>query len=122
MVNKHIQVKTCKRKYIKSNSFKREIPKRNISKVDIIRTMALPQKVAARLLNVSLSTLKRRYYELGWGRWPINSGNSEQANKFINTISLKKDKISDILNESEIENVTEIEPLTMKILKCAFEL
>lgn len=39
---------------------------------DMIRLFSMPQPVAARKLNVSISTLKRRFYELDMPRWPAN--------------------------------------------------
>jgi hypothetical protein len=39
---------------------------------DMIRLFSMPQPVAAKKLNVSISTLKRRFYELDITRWPSN--------------------------------------------------
>lgn len=39
---------------------------------DMIRLLTLPQPIAAKKLKISVSTLKRRYYELDMGRWPAN--------------------------------------------------
>jgi len=39
---------------------------------DMIRLFSMPQQVAARKLNVSISTLKRRFYELDLPKWPAN--------------------------------------------------
>lgn len=44
--------------------------KRPLSKNDILSVIEYPQGDAALLLGVSLSTLKRRFYELDLGRWP----------------------------------------------------
>ncbi len=39
---------------------------------DMIRLLTLPQPIAAKKLKISVSTLKRRYYELDMSRWPAN--------------------------------------------------
>ncbi len=44
--------------------------KKKLSKEEILKYIQYPQPDAARMLNVSVSTLKRRFYELGLGRWP----------------------------------------------------
>jgi hypothetical protein len=39
---------------------------------DMIRLFSMPQPIAAVKLNVSISTLKRRFYELEMEKWPAN--------------------------------------------------
>jgi hypothetical protein len=43
-----------------------------ISMNDMLRIFPLPQTIAAKKLGVSISTLKRRFYELDMIRWPAN--------------------------------------------------
>jgi len=62
--NKGIMKKKKKRKTKKNKII---IPMR-----DMIRLFSMPQQVAARKLNVSISTLKRRFYELDLPKWPAN--------------------------------------------------
>jgi hypothetical protein len=72
---------------------------------DMIRLFSLPQTVAAKKLNVSISTLKRRFYELEMPKWPANhtlqefnlgdmnpvAANSEYHKEFVNSsITLKQ--------------------------------
>lgn len=70
-----------------------------------------PQPEAARRLGVSLSTLKRRFYECygGTKRWPYNDWKK----------IIKKRKISYILNAKE-KPTTYIDPNTMFLLNKAF--
>lgn len=72
-----------------------------------------PQPEAARRLGVSLSTLKRRFYECygGTKRWPYNDWKK----------IIKKRKISYILNAKE-KPTTYIDPNTMFLLNKAFHI
>lgn len=96
---------------------------------DILRVMAYPQPIAAKILNVSISTLKRRYYKLNFGRWPINSASFDDEQKLEMNIfskknlkdSLKDNSISSIIN-SQDQDEAYIDDITQKILKCVFEL
>lgn len=115
---------------VKNNKSKKGITKKakaNKIKIpvhDIIRYMTIPQPMAAEQLGVSISTLKRRYYELDWGRWPINSANGDENGEgFLTSKSLssaEKLKIANIVNEKDVDEAT-VDPLTMKILQCVFQ-
>jgi hypothetical protein len=113
-----------KSKTKKSTTKKTKSNKIKIPVYDIIRHMTIPQPMAAEQLGVSISTLKRRYYELDWGRWPINSANGDENEKeFIaskNLSSQDKLKIENIINERNTDEAI-IDPLTMKILNCTFQ-
>ncbi len=74
-------------------------------------------------MGVSISTLKRRYYALNYGRWPINSSNGEVV--LEEYTKSKKMKAEDKLNirnlvHKENNDPTTIDPLTAKVLQCAF--
>ena len=56
---------------------------------DMIRLFSMPQPVAARKLNVSISTLKRRFYELDITRWPSNHTLQEFNLGEMNSIAMK---------------------------------
>jgi hypothetical protein len=90
---------------------------------DIVRFLNVPQNIVAEKLGCSISTLKRRYYELQCGqRWPINSANSDTGKEFLESLKLsneEKSKIKTILNQHEVESDF-VDPLTMKVLQCAF--
>lgn len=103
---------------------------------DLIRYMTLPQSVAAKKLNVSLSTLKRRYYELvmeiegqnlsknstkaKWPSMPTNyhelSGNSEEQ-----TPSEQKASLKYILNRYDAHDNTFVDTLSMTVLNFSFK-
>ncbi|KAL0489794.1 hypothetical protein AKO1_009276 [Acrasis kona] len=61
--------------------------KKLLSSIKIIQSMKITQTDAANMLGVSVSTLKRRYYKLGLGRWPANRGthHSKHNNTSIHT-------------------------------------
>ncbi|KAL9657124.1 hypothetical protein ABK040_002749 [Willaertia magna] len=100
-----------------------------ISTPDLIRCMVLPQTLAAKKLNVSLSTLKRRYYELGIGRWPSMQTTNEEIlenhSNIVNYVnktdatSEEKLSLSFLLNKKNVET-TMIDNVSAVILKVAF--
>ncbi|KAL9641457.1 hypothetical protein ABK040_013382 [Willaertia magna] len=55
----------------------------NITRVEMSKYFNAPQTLAARLLGVSVSTLKRRYYEMYKGRWPYQSLSNKERKKTI---------------------------------------
>src|SRR3989338_3125777 len=79
---------------------------------DIVRVMTLPQPIAAQTLGVSISTLKRRFYELQFGRWP----NIELDAQSVPTQKPKKG-LNALLNEHQDEEAN-IDNITMKVLHC----
>jgi hypothetical protein len=105
---------------------KRGISKKNkitLPSWKIVQYMTLPQPLASELMGVSISTLKRRYYALNYGRWPINSSNGEVV--LEEYTKSKKMKAEDKLNirnlvHKENNDPTTIDPLTAKVLQCAF--
>jgi hypothetical protein len=90
---------------------------------DIVRFMTVPQPLVAKKLGVSISTLKRRYYELHFGRWPINSSNgdvsSEEYSREQMLTHQEKVQISNMVNE-EAHDEKFIDPLSSKVLQLAF--
>jgi hypothetical protein len=56
---------------------------------DMIRLFSMPQPVAAKKLNVSISTLKRRFYELDITRWPSNHTLQEFNLGDMNSVAMK---------------------------------
>jgi len=56
---------------------------------DMIRLFSMPQPVAAKKLNVSISTLKRRFYELDISRWPSNHTLQEFNLGEMNAVAMK---------------------------------
>lgn len=116
---------------------------------DMIRLFSMPQPVAARKLNVSISTLKRRFYELDMPRWPANhtlqdfcfggmnplvkksAGASNVGNHILRQnasyYSLykeptdeKKLSIATLLNLYDTYDEKHVDPMTAVILKEAF--
>ncbi|KAL0480433.1 hypothetical protein AKO1_011060 [Acrasis kona] len=70
--------------------------KLQVSTKQLAECMHLPQTVACKELNISLSTLKRRFYELGIGKWNANNKCTKQKK----TLQSKAD-ISYILNKKD---------------------
>ncbi|KAL9652609.1 hypothetical protein ABK040_015572 [Willaertia magna] len=122
---------TKKRKeYRKKNKNKIEIPIH-----DIIRVLNLSQAEAATKLKVSLSTLKRRYYELDMGRWPANilthcNGHTHQSNYNTQTSQLTPDSSNNcktdkcslkyLLNEKEVDS-NYIDVVSLIVLNLSFK-
>jgi hypothetical protein len=95
---------------------------------DIVRLLTVPQPIAAKALNVSVSTLKRRYYELSWGRWPANQMDAlsleESANRFEQEREMdptQKARITHVTNLYNTHSCTALDSLTYKVLQCAFK-
>ncbi|KAL0476930.1 RKD2 [Acrasis kona] len=89
---------------------------------DIIRCMTFPQPIAAIMLDVSVSTLKRRFYELQCGRWPIHSNNSEHGIEYLgsqNILAEDKARIRTITNDKNVDEKN-LDYLTCRVLQCAF--
>ncbi|KAL9647134.1 hypothetical protein ABK040_004850 [Willaertia magna] len=94
---------------------------------DLIRVMNLPQTEAATKLHVSLSTLKRRFYELGMGRWPANllthsgnNNNSHSSSPIIHEPCTDKRSLNFLLNEKE-EDSNYIDVVSLMILNLSFK-
>jgi hypothetical protein len=85
----------------------------------LISLMTLPQPTAAKKLGVSISTLKRRFYELSWGRWPVSSVGEEEPEIFDCTVKTKS--IDAIINKTNSEDTVSLDPLTVTVLQCAFK-
>jgi hypothetical protein len=88
----------------------------------IVQYMTLPQPLAAKIMGVSISTLKRRYYECSFGRWPINSANGEFGEEFERAHELpneEKLRLRNIVNTTDADPMI-LDTLTAKVLKCAF--
>nr|CAG4711720.1 unnamed protein product [Naegleria fowleri] len=93
----------------------------NIPVFELIRVMALPQTSAAQVLGVSLSTLKRRYYELGIGRWPGQiANNPKEIEKATESSPEKKVQLSFLLNGEDVE-ARQIDQITWSILNFTFK-
>lgn len=86
-----------------------------IPECDIIRHMILPQPLAAEKLGVSISTLKRSYYEMTGHRkrWPVNAPSSSCGDVY------EKGDIRYILGR-EKENCKYLDNMTMTILDVTF--
>ncbi|KAL0485944.1 hypothetical protein AKO1_001700 [Acrasis kona] len=90
---------------------------------DIVRYLTLPQPLVADRLGVSISTLKRRYYELHFGRWPVNSSNGDNGCDFLSSKQLSsadKTRMANLLNDRPALDERTIDQLTLKVLQCAF--
>ncbi|KAL0489187.1 hypothetical protein AKO1_013722 [Acrasis kona] len=64
----------------------------------------MTQNEACKELNISLSTLKRRYYELNLGKWPVNKYHSRKKEK---TNKENKCNLSYILNKQDNTNTVQ---------------
>jgi hypothetical protein len=96
----------------------KEYRKVELSETDIRRYFNCPQPVAALLLGVSLSSLKRRYYEIAkktsqgqqCKRWPYQSL----------TMMERKQSVYYVLNSREPDHTTTLDPETVSALEKAF--
>jgi len=70
--------------------------------------LKMPQDRAAQILSVSISTLKRRFYMLNLGRWPLVRRTPSE--KF------KKSKMSFITNKFDVEDERYIDEETFEYL------
>ena len=85
-----------------------------ISREELEKYFKYSQSKAAALLNVSVSTLKRRFYQLDMGkRWPYNS--NPERTTWTNSIM-----ISCLLHEKDIEDPRIIDHKTWFALQEAF--
>ncbi len=104
-------------------------PKKNkiiIPVTQLISLMTLPQPTAARKLGVSISTLKRRFYELSWGRWPVSSSGDEESPTSDSTPDEIIDEpskvtIDALIHKTNSQDTVSLDPLTVTVLSCAFK-
>lgn len=108
-------MRSSERKSIKSNKNRKDI-----SICDIIRYMTIRQDIAADKLGISVSTLKRRYYELDVGRWPVNSTYDNKWIYCTECTTHNKGDILHILNTRCNHAAEKVDTLTLKILSVAF--
>lgn len=101
---------------------------------DLIRYMTLPQSVAAKKLNVSLSTLKRRYYELVMElegsnvnsnkiKWPSMPTNYHEMASVTEEVvpAEQKTSLKYILNRYDAHDNTFVDTLSMTVLNFSFK-
>lgn len=95
----------------------------HISTSDLARVSMFRQSKAAEILDVSISTLKRRFYEYKLGRWDVDSA-YENAEKNTAIEPIQKGqvatKLENIINKASLENVKEVDKITLFALKVAF--
>ncbi|KAL0484910.1 hypothetical protein AKO1_011786 [Acrasis kona] len=82
----------------------------NLSRDKIKKYFKCPQGLAARFLGVSISTLKRRFYDLEMGRWPYQSIPLEQRKKGLYYL----------INEVEPNNPKHLTDESIAIIQAAF--
>lgn len=103
----------------KKHGLKIDIPVDNI-----LIMMIFPQHIAANLLGVSLSTLKRRYYQLNNGRWPNYKDKKSlvQIDEILSCRLKERDKlkVEDVVSKYNIDEKT-IDNRTSKIISLAFK-
>ncbi|KAL0478308.1 hypothetical protein AKO1_004338 [Acrasis kona] len=81
---------------------KKKARKIDITPEQIVECTHLSQNEACKVLNVSLSTLKRRYYELGIGKW------EQKHAKQVGKVEENKLDISYILNKKDGRSATHV--------------
>merc|ERR1712130_820054 len=92
----------------------------NISREDMKRLFQYPQPVAAKIMGVSVSTLKRRFYALNMGkRWPYYKISSPKKSSPKRTKLAACKKIGDILNKRDLPE-TYLDQSTLHVLNSAF--
>ncbi|KAG2373422.1 hypothetical protein C9374_012161 [Naegleria lovaniensis] len=110
----------------------------SLSASDLIRVMALPQSMAAKELGVSLSTLKRRFYDLKMGRWPglanptgfshycsslASDSSSVHSNDALSSSSAnhsRKAELSYIMNPTNLEE-SYLDQIALAVLNISFK-
>ncbi|KAL0478332.1 hypothetical protein AKO1_008571 [Acrasis kona] len=73
-----------------------------LEKNDVLKYLHLPQHEACLLLGISLSTLKRKFYELGIGKWPSKS---ERAARKERPMSIEAILNKEFLDEKDTTNL-----------------
>ncbi|MCL9684783.1 RWP-RK domain-containing protein [Legionella maioricensis] len=95
----------------------------HLSTSDLARVSMFRQHKAAEVLGVSISTLKRRFYECKLGRWDVGSSYEDAENNAA-IEPIKKGqvatKLENIINKASLENVKEVDKITLFALKVAF--
>ncbi|KAF0974319.1 hypothetical protein FDP41_006929 [Naegleria fowleri] len=94
----------------KESSKKKTNTRIEITREMMARYFYCPQTLAARLLGVSISTLKRRFYDLHMGRWPYQ----------CISLNERKKSIYFLMNETEPEDEKELDEKTWTYLRHAF--
>jgi len=92
----------------KPTSFRNKI---QITREEMSKYFHCPQRLAAQKLGVSLSTLKRRFYQLDIGRWPYQL-----------TQDNRKRSVWHMINETESKCEKELSPLTVQTLTRLFSM
>ncbi|KAF0974633.1 hypothetical protein FDP41_006107 [Naegleria fowleri] len=102
---------------------------------DLIRVMALPQSMAAKELGVSLSTLKRRFYDLKMGRWPglanptgyshycsslTSDSTSVNSNDSSSSNLSRKAELSYIMNPTNLDE-SYLDQIALAVLNISFK-
>jgi len=80
-----------------------------LNKDTILPFLKMPQDRAAQILNVSISTLKRKFYELRMmGRWPTNRRTPSEK--------CRKKKLNYLIHIKNVEDEKKIDEETWKFL------
>ncbi|KAL0486026.1 hypothetical protein AKO1_012222 [Acrasis kona] len=87
--------------FITENPFDKKPRKKHprLSAEKISKYLSMSQAEACHHLGVSLSTLKRRFYELNMGKWPCKKTRSKSSKSYISTIINKTMKDEKDLSE-----------------------
>ena len=94
----------------KSASFRNNI---QISKPEMAKYFGCPQRLAAQKLGVSLSTLKRRFYQLGLGRWPYQTHETNRRSiwHMVNEVEPKSEKY---LSPETVQTLTHLFSMSLQ--------
>ena len=96
----------------------------NVSISDLARVSMFRQPEAAESLGVSISTLKRRFYDYNLGRWAADSAYKDNVEKNAPLEPIPEgthaQKLGNIINKTSLENIKELDKLTFFALKIAF--
>jgi hypothetical protein len=88
----------------KQAKMKKNIPapintkKQELTKEEISKYFSYSQSTAAKMLGISVSTLKRRYYSMGLGKWPYQYAKSPKS-----SFQEKKGGLGFVLNKGLVD-------------------
>jgi hypothetical protein len=79
--------------------------KREITKDEIKKYFNYSQAKAAKMLGVSVSTLKRRYYSMGMGKWPYPENKFLAKKRSVSYICLAQDRPEKFMDQTTLQQL-----------------
>jgi len=95
----------------KPTSFRNRI---QITKPEMAKYFDCPQRFAAQKLGVSLSTLKRRFYQLGIGRWPYQLAQDKRRRSIWFLVNKEESKSEKELSPGTVQTLNQLFSMTLQ--------